>query len=190
MALVTAKNRCSGTRSVPLKKNSPTATAPAIPNARADPSLQACAGEFDGAKDEREFRAFPQDHQENEQRYAPARGGASAGGISLDFFFYFIFQVARNAVHPYDHRNYEEGGDQHQEAFEAVLIDMPVFECDGDGQAECGRGGDGKPNETREMGATGTRQINENNAYYKRGFDTFTEGDKKGREQRDSNLQL
>jgi hypothetical protein len=40
------------------------------------------------------------------------------------------------------------------------------------------------------MGSTGAGQINEDNAYYKRGFDTFTEGDKKGREQRDSNLQL
>jgi hypothetical protein len=40
------------------------------------------------------------------------------------------------------------------------------------------------------MGATGARQVNEDNAYYKRGFDAFTEGDKKGREQRDSNLQL
>src|SRR2546425_6184050 len=31
MTLVTAKNRCSGTRKVPLKKNNPTATAAAIP---------------------------------------------------------------------------------------------------------------------------------------------------------------
>src|SRR5438034_1926341 len=31
MTLVAAKNRCSGTRKVPLKKKSPTATAPAIP---------------------------------------------------------------------------------------------------------------------------------------------------------------
>ena len=156
----------------------------------ADPGLQTRAGELDGAKDEREFSAFTQNHQKNEEKYAPACGGAGARGINLDFFFYFIFQVARNAVHPYDHRNDEEGGDQHQEAFEAVLVDMPVFECDGDGQAECGRGGDAKPNETREMGPAGARQINEDNAYYERGFDTFTEGDKKGREQRVSNLQL
>jgi hypothetical protein len=67
---------------------------------------------------------------------------------------------------------------------------MPIFECDGDGQTESGSGGDAKPDETREMGAAGTRQINEDNAYYKRGFDAFAEGDKKGREQRNSNLQL
>ena len=65
-----------------------------------------------------------------------------------------------------------------------------MFEGDGDREAEGRSGGDAKPNETSEMGATGARQINEDNAYYKRGFDTFTEGDKKGREQRDSNLQL
>jgi hypothetical protein len=98
--------------------------------------------------------------------------------------------VARNAVHPYDHRNDEEGGDQHQEAFEAILIDMPIFEGDGDGETEGGSGGDAKPNETGKMSAAGARQINEDNAYYEGGFDTFTEGDKKGREQRDSNLQL
>jgi hypothetical protein len=67
---------------------------------------------------------------------------------------------------------------------------MPIFEGDGDGQAKGGSGGDAKPNETREMGATSAGQINEDNAYYKRGFDAFAEGDKKGREQRDSNLQL
>jgi hypothetical protein len=40
------------------------------------------------------------------------------------------------------------------------------------------------------MGAAGAREIHEDNANYERGFDTFTEGDEKGREQRDSNLQL
>jgi hypothetical protein len=152
--------------------------------------LQTRAGEFDGAKDQRQFGAFTQDHQENKERDTPSCSGAGALGIGLDFFFYFIFQVARNAVHPYDHRNDEEGGDQHQQALEAVLADMPIFEGDGYGETQSGGGGHAKPNETREMGATGAGQINEDNAYYKRGFDTFTEGDKKSREQRDSSLQL
>src|SRR6202040_375764 len=104
-------------------------------------------------EDQREFGAFTQNHEKNEQKYAPACGSASACGVNLDFFFDLIFQVARNAVHPYDHRNNEEGGDQHQEAFEAVLVDMPIFEGDGDGEAKGGSGGDAKPNETREMGA-------------------------------------
>jgi hypothetical protein len=35
--------------------------------------------------------------------------------------------VARNAIHPYDHRNDEGGGDQQKHPLEAIFADLPAF---------------------------------------------------------------
>ena len=105
-------------------------------------------------------------------------------GVIFHLLLNILFQVARNAVHPYDHRNDEEGRDQHQQAFEAIFIDVPVFQGDGHGQAERRGRGHAIPDEARKLRAASAGQINEDNADNQRSFDTFTESDKESREQR------
>src|SRR6266571_1101280 len=105
MTLVTAKNRCSGTRKVPLKKNNPTATAAAIP---AIVPIHVCSPSLESS-------------------------------------------MARNTVHPYDHRNYEDRGDQQHQPFEAILVDAPALQGDRYAQAERCRRCNAVPDETRQM---------------------------------------
>ena len=100
--------------------------------------------------------------------------------------FDIFFQVARNAVHPNDHRNHEEGSDEQQQALKAVFADLPALQSHGDRQAQRGSGGYTVPSETGEMRAAGARQINEDNADNEGSFDTLTEGNEKGSEQRNS----
>jgi len=88
--------------------------------------------------------------------------------------------VARNAIHPYDHRNDEAGGHQIHQPLEAVFADPPPFQSDGNAQAQRRRGGNTKPDESRQVGAAGPGKINQDNADDERGFDTFPESDNEG----------
>ena len=78
----------------------------------ADPGLQTLGGKLDGAQNEGEFRSFADDHQKHEDKDAPTGGLARPNRIGFDLLLDFFFQVARNAIHPYDHRNDEGGGGQ------------------------------------------------------------------------------
>src|SRR5262249_27173021 len=95
-----------------------------------DPKLEALGGQFDGAEDEGKLDPFSKDHQEYEQENAPSSGFFGACRIRFHLLLNIFFQVARNAVHPYDHRNDETGGHQKEQALEAVLVDSPVFQRD------------------------------------------------------------
>src|ERR1035438_4615771 len=113
----------------------------------ADPGLQTLGGKLDGAQDQCQFGTLANDHEEDENEDAPAGGFARFGGIGFDFLLGFFFQVARNAIHPYDHRNNEGRGYQEQDTLEAIFTDLPAFQGDGHGQAENHSGGYAIPSE-------------------------------------------
>src|SRR5882672_8608810 len=79
---------------------------------RADPGLQAVAGKLNGPENQCEFDAFAQNHEKHKKKNAPSRSGASALGIYVYFLLDILAKMARNAVHPNDHRNNEYGGDE------------------------------------------------------------------------------
>ena len=67
--------------------------------------------------------------------------------------------MPRNAVHPKDHRNNEDRGQQEQQAFETVLIDLPAFQGDGYGKAEGSGESHAGPDEPSEMRTAGAGEI-------------------------------
>ena len=82
------------------------------PHNRPDPGLQAFARKLHGAQNQRQFRPFAQDHQENKKENPPARRAPRLFRVGLHLGLDVFFQVARNAVHPYDHRNNEDRSDE------------------------------------------------------------------------------
>jgi hypothetical protein len=92
--------------------------------------------------------------------------------------------MARNAVHPNDHRNHEDGGQQKHEAFEAVFVDLKAIERNGYGQAERACDGHACPDKAGKVGPASASQINEYDANDEGSFDAFTERNEKGREQK------
>src|SRR5262249_9106786 len=95
---------------------------------RAYPGLQTRAGELDGAENQSEFHPFAQNHEKHEKKDAPARGGAGAFGINVNLVLDFLTEVARNSVHPKDHRNDKDSCYKKKESFEAVFVDVPTLE--------------------------------------------------------------
>ena len=95
-------------------------------------------------------------------------------------------QVPRNAVHPNDHRNDEHRGQKKQQAFKAVLVDLPAFQGNGHRQAERSGNGYARPDETGKLRTARSREINEYDANDESGFDAFAERDEKSREQESS----
>jgi hypothetical protein len=92
--------------------------------------------------------------------------------------------MPRNAVHPNDHRNHEDGGEQEHETFEAVFVDLPAIECNSYGQAERACNCYSCPDKAGEVGTIGASQINEYDANDEGSLDAFTERDEKSREQK------
>ena len=78
------------------------------PHNRPNPRLQAFARKLHGSQNQRQLSPFAQNHQENKKKNPPARRPACPLRIGLHLGLNFFFQVARNAVHPYDHRNNED----------------------------------------------------------------------------------
>src|ERR1700688_1905031 len=91
-----------------------------------------------------------------------------------------------HAVHPDNHRDHKNGGDQKQHALESVLADFPALQRDGDSQAGRHSGKDAAPHPAHEIRAPSAIQIDEYDADDKRGFDAFPKSDEKSREQTQS----
>jgi hypothetical protein len=64
--------------------------------------------------------------------------------------------MPRNAVHPDDHRNYEERSRKQEDAFKAIFADLPVLEGDGYREAQGGGRSNAIPNEFGELLAAGS----------------------------------
>src|SRR5438067_5974745 len=123
MTLVAAKKRCSGIRSVPLKKKSPTAIAPAIPTIVpihvCKPSLESSTARRISASSAPSRKTIRKTKRKMPQPAALPAFFRVGFHLGLNIFF----QVARNAVHPYDHRNNEDRSDEEHQTFEAVFAD-------------------------------------------------------------------
>src|SRR5262249_30341884 len=124
---------------------------------------------------------FAKHHQKHEEEDAPSCSAPTSGGVRLQFLLNLFLQVARNAVHPNDHRNHEERGEEQQKPLETVLIDAVMVENQGYGQAKSGGQGDARPHKSGEMSTTRAGEVDQDNADDQSGLDTFAEGDEKGR---------
>jgi len=91
--------------------------------------------------------------------------------------FDILAKMARNAVHPKDHRNDEDGGDKKEQPLEAVFADTPMLEGNCDSEAECGGQTDAIPDKTGEMRTCGAGKIDENDADDEGSLDAFTKSD-------------
>src|SRR5262249_1852531 len=134
----------------------------------------------------RQLHAFAQHHEKNEKKDAGARGRTGPLRVIFDFSLDLFAQVPRNAVHPDDHRNNEDGGHEKQQALEAVAVDAPVVEGDRDGKAP-GRGRtDAPPDITPKPGPPGAGQIDQDDANNQSRFNAFAESNEKSRKHADS----
>ena len=147
------------------------------PHNRSDPGLQALAGKLHRPQNQCQLRPLAQHHQKNEKEDAPARRAPGALGISLHFLLDFFFQVARNAIHPYDHRNNEDRSDEEHEPLKTVFADAPALQRHCHSQAERGRRRYTVPDETCQVPAARAGEIDEDNADDERSFNAFTKCD-------------
>src|SRR5712664_3705892 len=169
-----------------LKEEKPHGHRRRDPHHRSDPRLQALARKLHGAQDQRQLRPLAQHHQEYKQENPPARRAPGALGISLHFLLDFFFQVARNAIHPYDHRNNEGRRDQEHQPLKAVFTDTEALQGHRHSQAEHGSHRHAVPDESSQVPAARAGKIDEDNADDQRSFNAFTKCDKKSREHKDS----
>jgi hypothetical protein len=143
----------------------------------ADPGLQTVAREFNSAKNQRKLNAFAQNHEKDEKEDAPAGRGSGALGVGVNFLLDVFAKMARNAVHPDDHRKDKDRGDEKEQSFKAVLVDVPMFK--GNCYREAQRGGQAysEPYEPHQMGAGRAGEIDKDDADDERSFDTFPKSD-------------
>src|SRR5882762_7643624 len=88
--------------------------------------------ERDGGKDQDGFDALAQHHQENEDEQAePGVVSRQQADFSLDF----SLELAARLHHEDDHGDDEEGGDEHDPAFEDVLVQVGAGDHHGHGNA-------------------------------------------------------
>ena len=92
----------------------------------------------------------------------------------LDLFL----QMARRAVHPYNHGDNEDRGEQHQKAFKPVFADLPMFQRDGRRETQGSGQAHAHPNEAGQPGAAGAVEIDEYNADNQSGLGTLTQSNK------------
>ncbi len=184
MTLVTAKNRCKGMRSVPWKKKRPTATARAMPSPVPiqtwTPALESSTArriKTSSAPSRRTIR-------KTKTPDSPSGGTRGFPGVGFDALLDFLAEGARDTVHPNDHGHDERGREQHHEAFEAILADAQALEQNGGRDAASRSSSDAGPGIAREGAAAGSVQVNEYDANYQRGFETFPKRDQEGREHR------
>lgn len=85
--------------------------------------------------------------------------------------------MARNAVHPNDHRNDEDRGDKKEQSLEAIFADTPALEADSNGKTECGGQADTVPDKSDQMSPSGARKIDKNDADDEGSLDAFTKSD-------------
>jgi len=84
--------------------------------------------------------------------------------------------MARNAVHPKDHRNDEDGGDKKEQPLEAVFADTPMLEAIA--TARLSAAARPTPYQTKRVRCVrAVRKIDENDADDEGSLDAFTKSD-------------
>ena len=87
--------------------------------------------------------------------------------------------MARNSVHPYNHRNNEDRSHQEHQPLEAVFADSPAFQHYRHSQAQGSGRSHAVPDEPRQMAAGGAGEIHQDDADDERRFHAFAKRDKK-----------
>src|ERR1019366_8354380 len=126
----------------------------------------------DGGKDKNGFHALAQDHQEDEEEEADP-------GVftreEADFAFNLALKLAAGLHHENDHGDDEDGGHQHDPAFEDVLIPVEAGEDDGECDGAGKGGGESGIDGFAQVVTADFGQIRERDADDESGFDTFAE---------------
>ena len=132
------------------------------------------AVEAHGGEDQHRFHALAQDHEENKGKQSQAR---ALGRQVADFTLDLALQLATGAHHEDDHGDDENGRQQHDPAFEDVLVQIHAREDDGHGDACGGGGAQRNVDGLAQVGAADLVDIGEGDADDERGLHTLAQGD-------------
>ena len=128
-------------------------------DAGADPDLQARDRELNRAKNQDQFGALAQNHQENKKADSPPRCKLALLHIGCDALLDFFAQAARNAVHPNNHGDNQSGGGEHQHALKSVFTDLPALQQNRGREAAGNSNGHARPHVTRQLAAARAIEI-------------------------------
>ena len=140
----------------------------------ADEAHQLARVQGDGGKDQNGFDALAQHHQKDEQEEADP--GVAAGEQS-NLAFDLALELAAGLHHEDDHGDDEDGSDQHDPAFEDVLVPIEAREHDGHADRSGKSGGQSGIDGFAQIVAADLGQIGQGDADDESGFDAFAEGD-------------
>ena len=122
------------------------------------------------------FRAFSQHYQKDEnEKSEPGVVSRQQADFSLDF----TLQLAAGLHHEDDHRDHEEGRDQHDPAFEDVLVQVRAGDNDGDANAAQESGRERRIHSFAQFLTADLGQIGQSDADNQGGFDPLAESDNK-----------
>ena len=140
----------------------------------ADETEQLARVQRDGGEDQNGFDALAQHHQEDEQEEADP---GVVAGEQADFAFDLALELAAGLHHEDDHGHDEDGGDQHDPAFENVLVPIQAGEQDSNADRSGKGGGEGGIDGFAQIVAADLCQVREGDADDESGFDAFAESD-------------
>ncbi len=128
-------------------------------DSRADPDLKARDGEFHGTKNQDQFGALAQNHQENKKADSPPRCALAFLHIRFNALLDFFAQATRDAVHPDNHGDNENSGGEHKHALESVFTDLPALQRNSGSEAARDSNGHASPHVTRQLAAARAIEI-------------------------------
>ena len=134
--------------------------------------------ERDGGEDEDGLDAFAKDEEEDEEEEAEA-GDALFAGVGGYFGFDLALHGTGGAAHEPDHADDEDGGGEHDPAFDDVGVDVEAGDDGGYGYGGSDGCGESIEDGALELVAADFGQVREDDADDKGGFDAFAEGDDK-----------
>src|ERR1035441_6288020 len=141
---------------------------------RADEAHQLARVQGDGGEDQNGFGALAQDHEENEDEEADP---CVAAGEQSNLAFDLAFELAAGLHHEHDHGDDEDGSDQHDPAFEDVLVQLEARDHDGHADRSGKSGGQISIDRFAQIIAADLGEIGQGDADDESGFDAFAEGD-------------
>ncbi len=135
--------------------------------------------EGDGGEDEDGLDAFAEDEEEDEEEEADLARRACRAGVLGYFRFDLALHGAGGLVHEPDHADDEDGGGEHDPAFEDVGVELSVGDDDGDADAGGDGGSEGPEDGALELATADLGEVGEDDADDQRRFHAFAERDDK-----------
>jgi hypothetical protein len=127
-----------------------------------------------GGEDENGFGALTHDHEEDKEEEADP---GVATGEQSDLAFDVAFELAAGLHHEDDHGDDEDGGDQHDPAFEDVFVQFVTREHDGHANRSRKSRCQGGVDRFAQIVTPDFGQVGQGNADDEGRFDAFAEGD-------------